>query len=154
MADEQPVSDAPEASEGVAAESAPPAPSIRRRIWKWTFFLLGLPFIVFAVGITIWSLVALNWTYSTGDRAGYVQKFSKKGWICKTWEGELSMVNIPGAAQERWEFTVRDDSIANAITNLMGSRVSLHYEEHPGIPTSCFGETSYYVTGVRQVAGP
>jgi hypothetical protein len=83
-----------------------------------------------------------------------VQKFSKKGWICKTWEGELSMINIPGAAPERWEFTVRDDAVADQITSNMGNRVSLHYEEHPGVPTSCFGETRYYVTAVRPVGAP
>ena len=94
-----------------------------------------------------WS--ALTWTYSSGERAGYVQKFSRKGWVCKTWEGELAMVNVPGAMQERWLFSVRDDSIARLIEKSQGSRVTLTYSQHKGVPTSCYGETEYYVTDVR-----
>ena len=128
-----------------------PAEPRRGRKRKWVIILLGalvvVPFVVF----TLWAGIALSWSYSRGDRAGYVQKFSKKGWICKTWEGELSMVNIPGAAQERWLFSVRDDSIAGVISQNMVNRVSLSYEEHPGVPTSCFGETDYFVVGVRVV---
>jgi hypothetical protein len=130
-----------------------PAPKPRSRYRKWLIItgvtIVVLPIIAFA----IWSWVALSYSYSDGDRAGYVQKFSRKGWICKTWEGELAMVNIPGAMQERWTFSVRSDSIANLITQSMGKQVSLHYEEKRGIPTTCFGETDYFVTGVRQV-GP
>lgn len=103
--------------------------------------------------IAIWTAVALSYSYSSGERAGYVQKFSRKGWMCKTWEGELAMVNVPGAMQERWEFSVRNDSIAQLITNSMGNRVSLAYDQHRGIPTDCFGETEYFVTAIR-VLGP
>ena len=84
--------------------------------------------------IALWTTIALNWSYSKGDRAGYIQKFSQKGWICKTWEGEIAMVNMPGQAQEKFAFSARDDSIAHEITKHMGSRVSITYEEHPGIP--------------------
>lgn len=133
------------------ADTATPAP--RSRVRKWLIItliaIIALPVTVFA----IWSWIALSYSYSDGHRSGYVQKFSKKGWICKTWEGELAMVNIPGAMQERWTFTVRDDSVANLITASMGERVSLHYEEKRGIPTTCFGETDYFVTGVQPV-GP
>ena len=121
---------------------------------KWLVVSAVLVVLLPALALTIWSVVALQWSYSEGDRAGYVQKFSKKGWLCKTWEGELSMINIPGAAPERWTFTVRNDSVANVISGLMGKQVSLHYEEHPGVPTSCFGETRYFVTAARMVAGP
>jgi hypothetical protein len=103
--------------------------------------------------LVAWTVIALSYTYSRGDRAGYIQKLSKKGWICKTWEGELAMVNIPGAMQERFPFTVRSDSLATTMNKLMGSQVSLTYEEHRGVPGSCFGETNYYVTSVRPV-GP
>jgi hypothetical protein len=102
-----------------------------------------------ALLFALWTVVVLTFSYSNGARAGYVQKFSKKGWVCKTWEGELAMVNIPGAMQQRWDFTVRDDSIARAITSSMGRRVSLTYNEHRGVPTACFGDTQYYVTGVK-----
>jgi hypothetical protein len=94
-------------------------------------------------------VLALNYSYSHGERAGYVQKFSRKGWICKTWEGQLAMVNIPGAMQEKWDFSVRSDSIAALISRSMGQRVSLTYDQHQGVPTSCFGETQYFVDGVR-----
>ncbi|MGH7548757.1 MAG: hypothetical protein ACREMM_11350 [Gemmatimonadales bacterium] len=94
---------------------------------------------------------ALTWSYSSGERAGYVQKFSKKGWICKTWEGELAMVSIPGTMSEKFLFSVRDDSIAARINEAMGKRVSLTYQQHLGVPTTCFGETQYFVVNVKAV---
>lgn len=104
--------------------------------------------VLLAVG---YILVVLNWTYSSGERAGWVQKFSKKGWLCKTWEGEMAMVSMPGATAEKFPFTVWDDNVAEQINKVMGKRVSLHYEEKVGIPTSCFGETRHYITGVTTV---
>jgi len=109
--------------------------------------VIAVPIVVFA--LYTWS--ALNWSYSKGERAGYVQKFSHKGWLCKTWEGELAMVNIPGSLTEKFQFTVRDDKIADYINASLGKRVALSYEEHVGIPTTCFGETRYFVTAVRVV---
>jgi len=106
-----------------------------------------VPIVVFA--LYTWS--ALNWSYSQGERAGYVQKFSRKGWICKTWEGELAMVNIPGSLSEKFQFSVRDDKIADYVNASLGKRVALSYEQHVGIPTTCFGETQYFVTAVRVV---
>jgi len=105
------------------------------------------PIVFFA--LYTWS--ALTWSYSKGERAGYVQKFSKKGWICKTWEGELALVSIPGTMSEKFYFTVRDDSVAARINQSMGKRVALTYQQHMGIPTSCFGETGYFVVDVRAV---
>ena len=102
------------------------------------------------VALYIW--VALNWSYSEGERAGYVQKFSYKGWICKTWEGELAMANLPGAMPQVFQFTVRDPAVAARINQTMGQRVSVGYEQHRGLPTSCFGETEYFATGVRVVS--
>jgi hypothetical protein len=125
------------------------APRRRRRRWPW--IILGAVVVLPALLLAAWTVIALSYTYSQGDRAGYVQKLSKKGWICKTWEGELAMVNVPGAMQERFPFTVRSDSLATAMNKLMGSRVSVTYEEHRGLPGSCFGETNYYVTAVRTV---
>ena len=129
-------------------------PPKRSRLWRWigipAALLVVIPLAVFG----LWAFIALSYTYSSGDRAGYVQKFSKKGWICKTWEGELSMVNLPGQAQERWFFTVRNDSIADLLTSSLGNRVTLTYEEHRGIPTSCFGDTPYFVTGVKEISPP
>ena len=131
-----------------AVDSPPdvPPPRNRRRKWPW---IVAAVVLSPAILLSLWTVMALNYSYSQGDRAGYVQKFSKKGWLCKTWEGELAMVNYPGAMQQQWEFSVRDDSIADVITRSLGKRVSLHYDEHRGVPTSCFGETQYYVTSVR-----
>jgi hypothetical protein len=96
--------------------------------------------------------IVLSWNYSDGERAGWVQKFSRKGWICKTWEGELALVSLPGASVEKFYFTVRDDAVAEQINKMMGRRVSLHYEEKVGLPTTCFGETRHYVTKATETA--
>jgi len=106
-----------------------------------------LPIFVFS----LYTWAALSWTYSNGERAGYVQKFSKKGWICKTWEGELAIVSIPGTMAEKFYFTVRNDSIAKLVNLTMGKRVALVYHQHMGIPTTCFGDTQYFVVDVKAV---
>ena len=93
--------------------------------------------------------VTLNWSFSTGERAGFVQKFSKKGWVCKTWEGELLMSPIPGTVPEKFLFSVRDDRVAQQLNISMGKKVNLHYEQHKGVPGTCFAETEYFVTGIR-----
>ena len=93
----------------------------------------------------------LHWSYSTGERAGWVQKLSRKGWVCKTWEGEMAMVSMPGSMSEKFAFTVRERAVTDEINKVMGRRVTLHYEEKVGLPTSCFGETRHYVTGVTPV---
>ena len=92
-----------------------------------------------------YTYVMLQWSYAEGERAGYVQKFSKRGWLCKTWEGELAMVSMPGTMSEKFFFSVRDDSVANKINANMGRKVTLHYEQHVGLPTSCFAETEFFV---------
>jgi len=138
----------------VAANAPEPASQWRGRVRKWLVIgsvaLVVVPALVFA----FWAAVTLSWAYSAGDRAGYIQKFSKKGWLCPTWEGELSMVNLPGAVPERWLFTVRDDIVATAVRSNMGHKVTLEYEEHRGVPSSCFGETPYFVFGVRRLTEP
>lgn len=101
------------------------------------------------LGFGMYTFVALNWSYSDGERAGVLQKFSRKGWVCKTWEGELAMTTVPGVAPELWAFTVRDDDVAQYVNAALGKRVSLHYREHPGVPTSCFGQTPYFVDALR-----
>ncbi len=98
-----------------------------------------------------WTWFSLSWSYAEGERAGYVQKLSKKGWLCKTWEGEIAMVTMPGAIPEKFEFTVRDDAVVEQINALAGKRVVLHYRQHKFIPTTCFGETEYFVSGIREV---
>lgn len=116
-------------------------------------YFLTLLMVLFVVGLLfaayLW--IALNWSYSVGNRAGFMQKFSEKGWLCKTWEGELSLIAIPGAAPEKFIFSVRDPAVAKQIGEAMGKRVSLDYQQHIGLPTSCFGDTQYYVVGVKEV---
>ena len=99
----------------------------------------------------LYIFIALNWSYSTGERAGFLQKVSNKGWICKTWEGELSLVAMPGAAPEKFLFTVRDEAVAQKISAAAGKRVTLNYEQHKRLPTTCFGDTDYFVTGVTEI---
>ncbi|MDP2169344.1 MAG: hypothetical protein Q8J96_02880 [Rhodocyclaceae bacterium] len=114
--------------------------------------LIALLAITLIAGLWIW--LTLTWSYSEGERAGYVQKFSHKGWLCKTWEGEIAMVTMPGAIPDKFEFSVRDDAVAVQINALAGKRVVLAYQQHKFIPSSCFGETEYFVTGARAVDEP
>ena len=118
-----------------------------RKVRRTVLLLVVGGMVLFAV----YTWAAWSFAYSEGDRAGYVQKFSKKGWICKTWEGELAMANLPGAMPQVFSFTVVDDDVAKQINGQMGERVSIHYKEHRGLPISCFGDTAYFVDGVRRV---
>ena len=112
------------------------------------FKFVVLPVVVIAALLAAWLWIATSWSFSTGERAGWVQKFSNKGWLCKTWEGELALVSLPGSTAEKFYFTVHNDEAARQITRYIGKRVALHYEEKVGLPTSCFGETRHFVTGV------
>jgi hypothetical protein len=123
----------------------------KKRYWKlWlVLFLFVLP----AVVLSGYTWMTLHYAYSTGERSGYVQKISKKGWLCKTWEGGLAMTTVPGTAPQIFQFTVRDDATAQRIEQAAGQRVALAYQQHKGVPSSCFGETEYFVIGVRAI-GP
>ena len=110
---------------------------------------LVLALLVLALAVAAYFAVVLNWSYSSGERAGWIQKLSDKGWVCKTWEGELALVSMPGSSTvEKFLFTVSDEQVAAELVKAMGKRVTLHYEEKVGLPTSCFGETRHYVTKV------
>ncbi|MCE2856466.1 MAG: hypothetical protein RJA39_492 [Pseudomonadota bacterium] len=122
-------------------------PSKAPKIFRTLVFILAGAVALFALYIYI----ALNWSYSTGERAGFLQKVSNKGWICKTWEGELSLVAMPGAAPEKFHFTVRDEAIAQKVSAAAGKRVTLNYEQHKGLPTTCFGDTDYFVVGLTEI---
>ena len=113
---------------------------------------IALSVVALLLLIAAWFAFAWRWSYSDGERAGWVQKLSRKGWVCKTWEGEQALVSLPGTASvEKFYFTVHDEATAQAINKVMGRRVNLHYEEKVGLPGSCFGETRYFVTGVTLV---
>lgn len=130
---------------GPASSSSAPRRAPSRL--KLVFWLLIVPLALVAAYFAI----VLNWSYSSGERAGWVQKFSRKGWLCKTWEGEMAMVTMPGSIPEKFPFTVWDDNVAAQINRVMGKRVTLHYEQKVGLPTTCFGETRHFVTGVVAV---
>lgn len=111
---------------------------------------------VLAAAVLLFSLyvwMMLHWSYSSGERAGWVQKLSKKGYLCKTWEGEMAMVSLPGSVPEKFLFTVPDDTVAEQINQVMGKRVSLYYEEHIWLPTTCFGDTGHFVKRVKVIEG-
>jgi lysophospholipid acyltransferase (LPLAT)-like uncharacterized protein len=117
---------------------------------KIMFWLIGLFLIIVAL-FCAYTWITLHWSYAKGERAGYVQKLSKKGWICKTWEGEMAMVAIPGSMPEKFYFSVRDESVVESINKTMGKRVVIVYEQHKGVPTNCFGETEYFAKAVKLV---
>jgi len=138
-----------------ATDAAPGLPpevprrSFARRHWgKLTVLtLLAAPMTVFA----LWVLITMSWSYSSGQRAGYVQKISRKGFVCKTWEATLYTDIAKGFRSDSFSFTVRSDSLAHAIEKLSGKRVSVHYEQHIGVPSSCFGDTEYFVSRVETI---
>lgn len=118
-----------------------------RALVTWMIAILVVAGLLFAA--YIWAM--LNWSYSSGERAGWLQKLSDKGYMCKTWEGEMALVSLPGSMPEKFIFTVRDNRTAEKLNAVMGKRVSLHYEQHIWLPTSCFGETEYFVTDVKVI---
>lgn len=117
---------------------------------KWGIRFLVVGPLVAIAGFALYTFASLSYAYSTGERVGFVQKISKKGWVCKTNEGELAMVNMSGQQAEKFFFTVRDDALVQKIQSFAGHRVALQYEEHRGIPSSCFGETQYFVVGAAK----
>ena len=149
MTDETTPSDEATRSSGDTddASSPPPRRSFVRRHWFLSTLavLVGLPLVSFAM----WTTIALSWSYSTGKRAGYVQKISRKGFLCKTWEGTLYTDIARGFRADSFAFSVRSDSIAHAIDALSGKRVAVEYQQHIAVPTTCFGDTEYFVVGVQ-----
>ncbi len=119
----------------------------RRRRWPYVLLLVVL-------GVAGYTWLALSWSYADGERVGILQKFSRKGWVCKTYEGELALYVISGVTPQIWNYTVRDAAVAARMNNALGQRVRLHYTEHRGIPSSCFGDTGYFVDSVQPVDAP
>lgn len=122
-----------------------PSHRVRRRGLIALLLIILVPALLFSA----WTWITLSYSYSTGERAGYIQKVSQKGWLCKTWEGELAMANLPGAMPEIFKFSVRNDSVAHLLEKNIGKRVTIDYEQHRGVPASCFADTQYYITNVR-----
>lgn len=108
--------------------------------------LIAIAAILLAAGYVF---TVLNWSYSKGERIGYMQKFSEKGWLCKTWEGELQMLPVPGTLPEKFLFSVRDKTVIARINASLGKKVAVKYEQHKGVPTTCFGESEYYAVDIK-----
>ena len=134
-----------------ATTPSPPSAQPRRR--SFNSFLWG-SLVGALLLIALYTMFMLWWSYSEGERAGVLQKFSKRGWVCKTWEGELAMYVVGGVAPQIWNLSVRDDAVAQQLHAAVGQQVRLHYSEHPGLPTNCFGETDYFVQSVEIVGAP
>jgi hypothetical protein len=120
---------------------------MKSKILRYFIFTL----VVLGLLAVAWVWTTLHWSYANGERAGYVQKLSSKGWLCKTWEGEIAMVTMPGAIPDKFEFTVRDETIAQKINAMAGKRVVLTYKQHKFIPLTCFGETEYFIYDAREL---
>jgi len=146
-----PTAGEPQFEEGPRPTSPLPPSPVPRRWWRRWKLILTLVLLTPVLLVALYTVTALSWSYSEGQRAGYLQKFSKKGWLCKTWEGELALSTVPGVAPTMWNFTVRKESTARQINLALGRRVLLYYQEHRGVPTSCFGDTSYFVDSVKVV---
>jgi hypothetical protein len=131
-----------------AAQVTPGAGFARRHLGK--LIAIGLVVVV-GGGLTLYTLFTLTFSYSSGERVGFVQKLSKRGWVCRTWEGELAMSPVPGAAPQIFAFSVPDEAVAQKVRTAEAKRVALVYEQKRGVPSSCFGETEYFVTDVRVV---
>lgn len=129
------------------AQPAQPAKSAKSGMLKFLIIPLLIAPLLFAA--YVW--LAFQYSYADGERAGFVQKLSRKGWLCKTWEGELTLVAVPGSMPEKFFFTVRDDALAAKLNSQMGQRVAVTYEQHKGLPGTCFGETEYFLRDSRAV---
>ncbi len=121
--------------------------NVKSHVSLWIAGILLVPI----VGLIIYTWIALSWSFSEGERAGYIQKLSKSGWVCKTWEGEMAMVTMPGAIPDKFLFSVRDEKVAERINKFAGKRVALVYEQHKGLPTNCFGDTEYFIVDVKAI---
>lgn len=129
-----------------SAPTAAPAQHRKRHLW----LKFGLPLLLLVLLVpVVWVASTLGFTYSSGERTGYVQKLSHRGWLCKTWEGELAMSPVPGSPPQMFDFSIRGDSLAHALEGASGKQVELFYAQHVGVPTSCFGETQYYIQSFK-----
>lgn len=123
-------------------------------MWRWIMYAFLALIVLPSLGFAAWVWTTLHFSYSNGERSGYIQKISNKGWICKTWEGEIAMTTQPGVPPQIFAFSVRDENVARQIMKMSGQRVTLSYEQHRGVPGDCFGETEYYITAVQPSPAP
>lgn len=137
------------------ADPNTPAPTVASPPRRRSFALIGWSLLLVPLALLVlYTLFMLWWSYSEGERAGVLQKFSKRGWICKTYEGEIAMYVVAGVGPQIWNFSVRDEAVIEQLFDAVGKQVRLRYSEHPGLPTNCFGETDYFVERVEIVGEP
>jgi hypothetical protein len=118
------------------------ANSIKFKLFLFLVMVLGL--------FALYTWITLTYTYSEGSRAGFLQKFSKRGWVCKTWEGEIVTGSMLGN-QEKFMFSVRDADLAKEVNAAIGKRIEVDYAQHIGVPSNCFGETEYFLKSIKTV---
>ncbi len=93
------------------------------------------------------------YTYSDGFRFGLLQKFSRRGNMFKTYEGEMILSSVRGnanvpIASEKFFFSVTDDGVAQKLMNLQGHSVTIGYKEKNS-PVFWRGDSQYIVDSVR-----
>lgn len=145
--DAAPSASTPDNAASSASPPSPPPEVPKKRRWKLKLSLLAL-LLVPLLFLVLYTVIMLNYAYSSGTKAGYLQRIEARGWFCKTDEGELLITSAPGVPAETWAFSVRNDSIAQELLTRVGQRVVVHYEEHRGLPTRCFGATSFFVDSI------
>jgi hypothetical protein len=128
--------------------TSPEAPVKKRRAPK--FILISL--LILCAGIAVYIGIC-GITYSDGTRSGILTKVSRKGFVFKTYEGEL---NVGGLNQgdgtilpaSIFLFSVREKTVYDELERLQGRKVVLHYQQ---VVKNLFwqGETNYFITAVR-----
>lgn len=112
---------------------------------------LGVMFLIF---LMIYGYVSMgSITYSEGERTGVITKFSHKGLMMKTWEGELNVGGIDqGGVPTMWQFSVNDPEIVQDLQNAQrkGGRWTLSYRQQLWTQ-SWKGQTEYFIVGVQSV---
>jgi len=117
-----------------------------KKFFIWTVIIV----LLFLGAFVYWKFY---FTYSEGNRAGLMQKFSHRGTIFKTYEGELVLSSVESnrnvaLASEKFFFSVSDKNLATKIGNLEGHMVVVHYRQKNGI-LPWRGETEYIVDSVK-----
>lgn len=85
--------------------------------------------------------------YSEGTRAGELIKFSRKGVIAKTWEGEISQ-GISGATIFKFSVENKEKDVIKQLQDLQGRYVKLDYFERYKT-FFWLGDTKYFITAVE-----
>jgi len=117
-----------------------------KKILKWALFII----IIVGVFFIYWKYY---YTYSEGYRAGLLQKFSSKGMMFKTYEGEMILSSVSSnsnvaLASEKFLFTMTNKAIVRQFDTLQGNMVIVHYKQKNGrLPWQ--GDTPYLVDSVR-----